>query len=101
MSCSLKRPAYEDQVHSAIKSGHVIDTSPCSEDFKALRRPSSESNVLYIKMNDAKDTVTWLQVAKCLHIWDLDARGYHRGMWRMIYKATPLFIVGVPVSDYA
>ena len=47
------------------------------------------------------DIETWLQLAKCFHIWDLDARGYHRAMWRMIYKGTPLFVVGVPFSDYA
>jgi len=101
---NLKRPAYEEQVHAQIKSGHVVstDVSPCSEDFSGLpRRPSPETNVLYIKMEDAKDTETWLQLAKCFHIWDLDARGYHRAMWRMMYKGTPLFIVGVPFSDYA
>ena len=76
-------------------------SSPCSEDFSLPRRPSPEANVLYIKMEDAKDTETWLQLAKCFHIWDLDARGYHRAMWRMIYKGTPLFVVGVPFSDYA
>ena len=96
---SLKRPAYEEHVHAAISQGRVLNTSPCSLDFKTTRRGSA--NVLYIKMKDAKDTETWLQVAKCFHIWDLDARGYHRGMWRMIYKGNPLFIVGVPYSDYA
>jgi len=95
---SLKRPAYEEHVHESISKGHVLNTSPCSLDFKTTRK---NSNVLYIKMADAKDTETWLQVAKCFHIWDLDARGYHRGMWRMIYKGNPLFIVGVPYSDYA
>jgi beta-1,2-N-acetylglucosaminyltransferase len=52
-------------------------------------------------MLDAKDYQTWLQVAKCFHIWDLDARGFHRGMWRMNYKGTPLFVVGVPFSEYS
>jgi len=106
---NLKRPAYEEQIHSQIKSGHVLNataegsSSPCSEDFSLprLRGSSPEANVLYIKMEDAKDIETWLQLAKCFHIWDLDARGYHRAMWRMIYKGTPLFVVGVPFSDYA
>ena len=41
-------------------------------------------------------------MAKCLKIWDLDARGFHRGMWRVVHKKNaPLFIVGVPYSDYS
>ena len=59
---SLKRPAYEEQIHSQIKSGHVLNataegsSSPCSEDFSLprLRGSSPEANVLYIKMEDAK-----------------------------------------------
>ena len=99
---SLKRPAYEEQVHILIQSGHVLDSkiSPCSQNFSVPLR-HNRPNVLYIKMQDAKDIESWLQVAKCFHIWDLDARGYHRGMWRMIYKGNPLFIIGVPFSDYA
>jgi len=100
---SLKRPAYEEQVHSMIRSSHVLDPmiSPCLHNFSVpLNNRHNQPNVLYIKMENAKDTETWLQVAKCFHIWDLDARGYHRGMWRMIYKGNPLFIVGVPFSDY-
>lgn len=34
-------------------------------------------------------------------IRDLDARGFHRGMWRMYYGGAPLFVVGVPFSEYS
>ena len=103
---SLKRPAYEEVIHKLIKTSHILDskTSPCSHNFSVPivnHHRHIQPNVLYIKMENAKDTESWLQVAKCFHIWDLDARGYHRGMWRMIYKGNPLFIVGVPFSDYA
>ena len=64
-------------------------------------RTKIEANVLYVSMEGEKDFVTWLQVAKCLHIWDLDARGMHRGMWRMTFKGTPLFVVGSPFSPYS
>ena len=57
--------------------------------------------LFFSRMLDSKDFSTWLQVAKCFHIWDLDARGFHRGMWRMVYRGSPLFVVGVPYSDYA
>jgi beta-1,2-N-acetylglucosaminyltransferase len=94
-------------VHALISTAQVIvpneDFQTCSTDpdFSLDIDSSVESNVLFIKMVNAKDFETWMQLAKCLHIWDLDARGYHRGMWRMIYKDVMLFVVGVPFSDYS
>ena len=99
--CRLKRPAYEEEMHRQIKGANVLSTqlSPCDPKFKAKK---NTSNVLFIRMNGKKDFQTWLQVAKCLKVWDLDARGFHRGMWRVVYKkVAPLFIVGVPFSDYS
>lgn len=89
---------------SLIKSGHVLDSNsfPCSDAFSLSDNDDeAEASVLYIQMADAKDTKTWLHVAKCLRIWDLDARGSHKGMWRMNFKGIPLFVVGVPFSDYS
>jgi len=60
-----------------------------------------EVYVLYIKMENPKDFTTWLQVAKCFRIWDLDARGYHNSMWRMRMKGSDVMIVGVPNSIYS
>eukprot|EP00095_Tigriopus_kingsejongensis_P002154 maker-scaffold248_size238799-snap-gene-1.30 protein:Tk02154 transcript:maker-scaffold248_size238799-snap-gene-1.30-mRNA-1 annotation:"protein o-linked-mannose beta- -n-acetylglucosaminyltransferase 1" len=102
---SLKQSNYEQLVHRTIERANVLSTavSPCAGKFKVpkkSRKNLSAANVLYIKMKDAKDFETWLEVARCLRIWDLDARGYHRGMWRMHYRGVPLFIVGVPHSDY-
>ncbi|GFG36124.1 hypothetical protein Cfor_01378, partial [Coptotermes formosanus] len=52
-------------------------------------------------MEEPKDFVTWLQVAKCFKIWDLDARGYHKSMWRMHMKGSEMLVIGVPNSEYA
>jgi hypothetical protein len=82
-------------------------------------------------MEEPKDFVTWLQVAKvcfrnfrgvrerrikigffifllillfpfqCFKIWDLDARGYHKSMWRMRMKGSEMLVIGVPNSEYA
>ena len=104
---SLKQKEYETNVHRLISSAQVIlpndDFKTCSSnpDFSINVDASVESNVLFIKMSNSKDFETWLQLAKCLHIWDLDARGFHRGMWRMIYKDVMLFVVGYPFSDYS
>ena len=72
-----------------------------SNTFVFLQRKTN--NVLYIRMNGRKDYATWLVLAKCLRVWDLDARGYHRGMWRLTINSrnAPLYIIGVPFSDYS
>ena len=104
---SLKSTAYEELLHEGISKATTLSTnhSPCSGHFRFPTNQSAafqdEAFVLYIEMRDAKDFATWLEVAKCFHIWDLDARGFHRGLWRMNYKGSQLFVVGVPYSDYA
>ena len=34
-------------------------------------------------------------------MWDLDSRGYHRGLWRLHVQGSPLLVVGVPYSAYS
>ena len=100
---------YLTKVSSIVWSPDVIFAQP--NDYKA-KTPDSPFVIFFEKHSENinpyeflspffLDIETWLQLAKCFHIWDLDARGYHRAMWRMIYKGTPLFVVGVPFSDYA
>lgn len=94
-----------------------------------------ETFVVYMKMEHARDTVTWLQIAKviiymhniiqeprtnpcsillqklmvfsflkqnkCFKIWDLDARGSHKGLWRFYLKNNSIVVVGVPFSPYS
>ena len=38
---------------------------------------------------------------QCLHIWDLDVRGNHRGLWRLFRKRNHFLVVGVPASPYS
>ena len=98
---SIKKDAYEKLLEYEISRANVLnhDQSPCDETY--FPKKGDRPNVLYIEMNHAKDFVTWLALAKCLHVWDLDARGYHRGMWRMHYNGVPLFIIGAPFSPYS
>merc|ERR1719188_11045 len=70
----------------SVKEAEVLnrrnDTiSPCSEDFYSGKK--GKAGLLFIKMEHSKDFTSWLALAKCLRIWDLDARGFHRGMWRL------------------
>merc|ERR1719469_1186289 len=90
-------------VHGEIKSSEVLDhtKSPCDDEFFPTQKLSQSSTVLYIEMNHSKDFGTWMQLAKCLRIWDLDARGFHKGMWRIHFNKRPLFIIGSPFSEYS
>lgn len=46
-------------------------------------------------------TLAVLWSPQCLHVWDLDVRGYHRGLWRLFRKRNQVLVVAVPVSPYA
>ena len=52
--------------------------------YRARSRPSffppttGETFVLYMKQEHERDFDTWLALAKCWKIWDLEARGFHK-----------------------
>ena len=104
----LYSDSYEKQLELELAEANVLDPSlksPCDpEFFPSLPETGSvdiKANILFISMNNAKDFTTWLALAKCLHVWDLDARGYHRGLWRLHFNQIPLFIIGAPFSPYS
>lgn len=93
---------YEKLVASLISTATVLDTgsrSPCQEDF--IPDVQGRVFVLYVQMENGRDTSTWLSVAKCLKMWDLDARGAHKSMWRFHLKGNAVLVVGVPHSPYS
>ncbi|XP_021923735.1 protein O-linked-mannose beta-1,2-N-acetylglucosaminyltransferase 1-like isoform X2 [Zootermopsis nevadensis] len=98
---SLKKSNYEELIVGMIKRGLILDhsKSPCEENF--IPDNKGEIIIMFIKMEEPKDFVTWLQVAKCFRIWDLDVRGYHKSMWRLHMKGSEMLVIGVPNSEYA
>lgn len=150
---SMKAANYERVVHTAVHNATVLDhnISPCEESFIpnvsvrwnflpiewfefiskfCFHFWKGETFVLYMKMEHARDTVTWLQIAKviynynwsiyivflgnwcwrfsnfknenkCFKIWDLDARGSHKGLWRFFLKNNSIIVVGFPFSPYS
>ncbi|GIZ02489.1 protein O-linked-mannose beta-1,2-N-acetylglucosaminyltransferase 1 [Caerostris extrusa] len=92
---------YEEVIHDLLRKAVVLDhsKSPCEENF--IPDTKGEVYVMFIKMNGPRDFTTWLQIAKCFKIWDLDARGYHKSMWRLFMKGNHLLVVGVPNSSYS
>uniref|UniRef100_A0A6I8NWN5 Protein O-linked-mannose beta-1,2-N-acetylglucosaminyltransferase 1 n=1 Tax=Ornithorhynchus anatinus TaxID=9258 RepID=A0A6I8NWN5_ORNAN len=98
---SLKQEAYEVEVHRLLSEAEVLDHSknPCEDSF--LPDTEGRTYVAYIRMEQEADFSTWTQLAKCLHIWDLDVRGNHKGLWRLFRKKNHFLVVGVPASPYS
>ncbi|KGL73908.1 Protein O-linked-mannose beta-1,2-N-acetylglucosaminyltransferase 1, partial [Tinamus guttatus] len=98
---SLKKDAYEIEIHRLLGEAEVLDHSknPCEDSFV----PDTEGKVyvMFIRMEQEADFTTWTQLAKCLHIWDLDVRGNHKGLWRLFRKKNHFLVVGVPASPYS
>nr|XP_045006334.1 protein O-linked-mannose beta-1,2-N-acetylglucosaminyltransferase 1 [Jaculus jaculus] len=98
---SLKKEAYEVEIHRLLSEAKVLDHSknPCEDSF--LPDTEGHTYVAFIRMEKDDDFTTWTQLAKCLHIWDLDVRGNHRGLWRIFRKKNHFLVVGFPASPYS
>ena len=83
----------------AVALDHSKD--PCKNEKDFIPDTSGKTYVFYIEMKHASDWTTWNNVARCLHIWDLDVRGFHKSMWRLWLKGNHILIVGSPASPYA
>ena len=100
---AMQRTEYEDLLEYELSRGLVLTSSPCAAASLTETRPvdTDTPRLLFIEMKHARDYLSWLALAKCLHIWDLDARGYHKGLWRLNINSTPTFIIGAPFSPYS
>ncbi|XP_058299330.1 protein O-linked-mannose beta-1,2-N-acetylglucosaminyltransferase 1 isoform X2 [Hylobates moloch] len=98
MKWALSWP-YSPTLHCS--EAEVLDHSknPCEDSF--LPDTEGHTYVAFIRMEKDDDFTTWTQLAKCLHIWDLDVRGNHRGLWRLFRKKNHFLVVGVPASPYS
>ncbi|XP_026121001.1 protein O-linked-mannose beta-1,2-N-acetylglucosaminyltransferase 1-like [Carassius auratus] len=98
---SLKKDAYEIEIQKLLREAEVLDHSknPCEDSF--IPDTEGKTFVMFIKMEQDTDTNTWTELAKCLHVWDLDVRGYHKGLWRLFRKKNHVLVVAVPISPYS
>ena len=46
------------------------------------------------------DLVALAFFLQCLHLWDLDPRGFHNGLWRFWLKHNHILVMGSPYSSY-
>ncbi|XP_048055922.1 protein O-linked-mannose beta-1,2-N-acetylglucosaminyltransferase 1 [Megalobrama amblycephala] len=98
---SLKKDAYEIEIQNLLREAEVLDhnKNPCEDSF--IPDTEGKTFVMFIKMEQETDTNTWTELAKCLHVWDLDVRGYHKGLWRLFRKKNHVLVVAVPISPYS
>lgn len=87
--CSLANPTGSHPLSSSAEATGPTEDQP------------STSSVIYIEMIEEQDYTNWLKLARCWRIWDLDARGQHKCMWRLFLANRPVFVVGVPASPYS
>ena len=74
--------------------------TPCANKDDFVPETQDKIYVFYITMKSAHDFQTWKNVASCLRMWDLDARGFHKSMWRFWIKKNHVLVVGCPASEY-
>ncbi|CAI8010201.1 Protein O-linked-mannose beta-1,2-N-acetylglucosaminyltransferase 1, partial [Geodia barretti] len=98
---SLTRDNYELVIHNLLRKANVLDHSknPCGDKF--IPKKKGNTYVMYISMDNEKDFDHWMKLATCFHLWDLDARGFHNGLWRFWMKGNHILVVGAPYSPYA
>ncbi|XP_012936070.1 protein O-linked-mannose beta-1,2-N-acetylglucosaminyltransferase 1 [Aplysia californica] len=99
----MKKDEYEKVVAELISQAQPVDhsVSPCDPNFISDNLPPNSMLSVYISMATPTDFNVWKTVAKCLHIWDLDVRGFHKSMWRLFLKGHPVLIIGSPASPYS
>ena len=74
--------------------------TPCSNPQDFIPDTEGKLFVFYIKMMHSADFETWMNIASCFHMWDLDARGFHKSMWRFWIKKNHILVIGCPSSEY-
>ena len=101
---AMVQEQYEGLLEYELSRGRVLLECPCNEingTSHIYIKEKEIPHIFFIQMKHSKDFNSWLALAKCLHIWDLDARGYHHGLWRLFINETPFYIIGAPFSPYS
>ena len=87
---------------SPLSQAELLDHSrtPCTNPKDFVPDTKNKIYLFYIRMDRSNDYTTWINVARCFRIWDLDARGFHKSLWRMWVKGNHVLYIGCPASPY-
>lgn len=98
----MYKDKYEEEIHRLISQAKLLNHSqtPCTNPKDFVPDTKDTIYLFYMRMDHTTDYTTWINVARCFRIWDLDARGFHKGLWRMWVKGNHLLYIGCPISPY-
>ncbi|KAM7436464.1 hypothetical protein ABFA07_013729 [Porites harrisoni] len=98
----MYKDSYEKELGRLIREAEVLDHSknPCKNRNDFVPSTKDKTYIFYIRMDHASDWITWFNIARCLKIWDLDARGFHKSLWRLWLNESHVLIVGCPASPH-
>ncbi|CAH3155683.1 unnamed protein product, partial [Porites evermanni] len=72
----MYKEKYEEELHRLISQAELLDHSrtPCTNPKDFVPDTQNKIYLFYIRMDRPNDYTTWINVARCFRIWDLDAR---------------------------
>ena len=64
------------------------------DDILPVSVHSGRTYAIYMKQNYIGDYDTWINLARCFKIWDLDVRGFHKQTWRFWMYGNHIVTIG-------
>jgi len=98
----MYKEKYEQEIERLISQAELLNHSrtPCTNPKDFVPDTKNKIYLFYIRMDHPKDYTTWINVARCFRLWDLDTRGFHKSLWRMWVKGNHVLYMGCPASPY-
>jgi beta-1,2-N-acetylglucosaminyltransferase len=73
----MEQLGYDRHLESLLQNAIAVRRDPCQVD-EAILPDQKTHQAIFIEMKSSHDYETWLSLAKCWKLWDLDARGFHK-----------------------
>ncbi|XP_050717401.1 protein O-linked-mannose beta-1,2-N-acetylglucosaminyltransferase 1-like [Eriocheir sinensis] len=100
----LIQTAYEEDLYRVLEGDNVLFLDnvkhPCSRDY-VPKNFTAGPVVIFFSMTGKDHHLGWKKMGACLGVWNLDTRSHHRGLFRLTYYSTELYLIGYPYSDYS
>ncbi|XP_069178594.1 protein O-linked-mannose beta-1,2-N-acetylglucosaminyltransferase 1 [Procambarus clarkii] len=100
----LQLMEYEEDLYRTLEGDNVFFLNnikhPCSKAYLP-RNFTTGPVVVFLTMTSKDHHNGWKKFASCMGVWGMDHRSHHRGLFRMTFYHTELYIIGYPYSDYS
>eukprot|EP00112_Aurelia_sp_Birch-Aquarium-sp1_P013733 Seg2928.6 transcript_id=Seg2928.6/GoldUCD/mRNA.D3Y31 product="Protein O-linked-mannose beta-1 2-N-acetylglucosaminyltransferase 1" protein_id=Seg2928.6/GoldUCD/D3Y31 len=110
----MQKDNYEKEMHKLIRQAEVLNhtKNQCTHKDDFIPNTKGKTYVAYIHLDKTEPDLdeyfydidwynTWLNLASCFNIWDINQRNFHNGAVRFWYKENHIIIIGVPWSVYS